>query len=359
MPEDTILQVYLVGGAVRDALLNKPIKERDWVIVGATPEEMIAQGFQPVGKDFPVFLHPKTHEEYALARTERKTGKGYKGFHFYTSPDVTLEEDLIRRDLTINAMAQAADGTIIDPHQGQADLKAKCFRHVSSAFSEDPVRILRIARFATVLTDFSVHPETNALMKHMVDAGEVDALVSERVWKELSRALLGEKPTRFFEVLQNCEGLFVLFPEFKNPAWQLQYLDNSPNNAVIRFSLLLHGLSEKEINAICKRFRAPTEFSELALLVEKHHEKYKTLTHDAENIWTILKVCDAFRRPERFAEWINACQKIYGMNHAESLQQGLLRAKSVDTQALLAQNLKGPDFAEALKKAQIAAISEQ
>ncbi|MDP1573416.1 MAG: multifunctional CCA tRNA nucleotidyl transferase/2'3'-cyclic phosphodiesterase/2'nucleotidase/phosphatase [Coxiellaceae bacterium] len=350
------MEIYLVGGAVRDELLGKPIKEKDWVVVGCTPEEMLKKGFQPVGKDFPVFLHPKTHEEYALARTERKTGKGYKGFHFYATPDVTLDEDLIRRDLTINAMAKALDGKIIDPYHGQADLQKKLFRHVSPAFSEDPVRILRIARFATTFPDFQVHPDTNALMNSMVQAGEVDALVSERVWKELSRALLGNKPTRFFEVLKNCDALFVLFPEFKNPAWCLSYLENAVENGPIRFSLLLQGLTEKEIKTICARFRVPTEFTELALLVEKYHEKYHLLRNDADDLWEIIKCCDAFRRPERFSEWIVACRKVHTIDHEKVLLNALAAAKSVDTKRLVAQNIKGPAFAEALKILQIEAI---
>ncbi|EKD92292.1 MAG: hypothetical protein ACD_29C00083G0003, partial [uncultured bacterium] len=206
------MKVFLVGGAVRDELLGRSITERDWVVVGSSPEELIASNFQPVGKDFPVFLHPKTHEEYALARTERKTGRGYKGFHFYTSPNVTLEEDLERRDLTINAMAKSESGQFIDLFGGQADLKAKLLHHVSPAFSEDPVRVLRVARFAALLPNFQVHPETNRLMSHMVQQGEIDALVSERVWKELSRALENENPCRFFEVLDACGALVILFP---------------------------------------------------------------------------------------------------------------------------------------------------
>ena len=351
------MKIYLVGGAVRDELLGKPVKERDWVVVGATPEEMLKKGYQPVGKDFPVFLHPKTHEEYALARTERKTGKGYKGFHFYATPEVTLEEDLIRRDLTINAMAKDADGKIIDPYHGQKDLAQKIFRHVSPAFSEDPVRILRVARLATVFPDFQVHAETNALMQKMVSAGEVDALVSERIWKELSRALMGAMPDRFFEVLKNCEALLVLFPEFKNTV----YLNNAvkiSNDAAVRFSALLHGLSEKEIKAICTRFRAPTEFSQLALLVAKYHEKYRTL--DAKNagqLWEILKFIDAFRRPERFLEWITACRAIYKADHSATLQGALSAAKSVGTKPLLEKKLEGKAFADALQTLQMQAIS--
>ena len=206
-------QVYCVGGAVRDELLGFPVKDQDWVVVGATPEQMVALGYQPVGKDFPVFLHPQTHEEYALARTERKTARGYKGFQVYASPEVTLEQDLARRDLTINAIAKDTDGQLIDPHNGQQDLKSKVFRHVSDAFVEDPVRILRLARFAARFADFTVADETMALMQEMVQNGEVDALVPERVWQELARGLMEPKPSRMFVVLRECGALKVLLPE--------------------------------------------------------------------------------------------------------------------------------------------------
>ena len=207
------MEIYQVGGAVRDALLGLPVQDRDWVVVGATPDELVAQGFLPVGKDFPVFLHPSSREEYALARTERKTAQGYRGFAVQAQSDVTLEEDLARRDLTINAMAQSSDGRLIDPYGGQADLQARVFRHVTAAFAEDPVRILRLARFAARFPDFSVAPETLALMRQMVDAGEVDALVPERVWQELSRGLMQARPSRMFEVLRSCGALARLLPE--------------------------------------------------------------------------------------------------------------------------------------------------
>src|SRR5690606_73563 len=207
------MKTYVVGGAVRDELLGLPVKDRDHVVVGATPEQMTAQGFRPVGKDFPVFLHPETHEEYALARTERKTGKGYKGFQVHAAPEVTLEEDLARRDLTINAIARSEDGEFIDPYDGRADLEHKVLRHVSPAFAEDPVRILRAARFAARFTEFGVAPETMDLMRQMVEAGEVDALVAERVWQELAKGLMEEKPSRMFEVLRECGALARILPE--------------------------------------------------------------------------------------------------------------------------------------------------
>jgi tRNA nucleotidyltransferase (CCA-adding enzyme) len=205
-------KIYCVGGAVRDRLLGLTVQDHDWVVVGSTPEAMVAQGFQPVGKDFPVFLHPQTHEEYALARTERKTSSGYHGFAVYAAPDVTLEQDLLRRDFTINAIAQDADGKLIDPHNGVADLRAGILRHVSAAFGEDPVRILRAARFAARF-GFSIAPETLKLMRDMVDSGEVDALVAERVWQELARGLMEKKPSRFFETLRSCNALMKIIPE--------------------------------------------------------------------------------------------------------------------------------------------------
>lgn len=357
------MEIFLVGGAVRDELLGKPIKERDWVVVGATPEEMIAKGYQPVGKDFPVFLHPKTHEEYALARTERKTGKGYKGFHFYATPNVTLTEDLIRRDLTINAMAKNnATGEIIDPYHGQTDLTQKIFRHVSNAFAEDPVRILRVARFACVLPDFHVHPETNTLMQQMVQSGEIDALVSERIWKEFSRALIAEKPQRFFDVLKNCGALDILFPEFKSHL-DLTALNNAVTidaPATVRFAALLHYLSQSDIQSICKRFRVPSEFSELALLVSKFFDRYRDLnTKNAEELLFILKSIDAFRRSERFAQWMMVCEVIDGKhNHSAVLLRALAAAKQVDIQPLIAQNLQGKAFADKLQELQLKAIAE-
>lgn len=357
------MEIYLVGGAVRDELLGKPVKERDWVVLGSTPQEMISKGYQPVGKDFPVFLHPKTHEEYALARTERKTGKGYKGFHFYATPDVTLEEDLIRRDLTINAIAKSSDGKLIDPYHGKEDLNKKIFRHVSPAFAEDPVRILRIARFACRLVDFQVHPETNTLMQQMVASGEVDALVAERVWKEFSRALISENPKRFFEVLENCGALPVLFPEYKNDTFDLTALNQAvtlSSEGTVRFAALLHHLPQNQVQSICKRFRAPTEFTELALLFSKNHEAYYHLDNaNAEQLLSILKLTDAFRRPERFAEWILACRAAYKkINHTAILASALKAAKNVDTKKLLEQNYQGKMFADAMYVLQLEAIKD-
>ncbi|MCX7121487.1 MAG: multifunctional CCA tRNA nucleotidyl transferase/2'3'-cyclic phosphodiesterase/2'nucleotidase/phosphatase [Gammaproteobacteria bacterium] len=355
------LEIYLVGGAVRDELLGKPVTERDWVVVGGSPEEMIAKGYQPVGKDFPVFLHPKTHEEYALARTERKTGKGYKGFHFYATPDVSLVDDLIRRDLTINAIAKnEVTGELFDPYHGQADIQKKILRHVSPAFSEDPVRILRVARFASRFCDFKVDAETNALMQQMVKSGEIDALVSERVWKELSRALVSEKPDRFFQVLKNCDALFVLFPEFKDND-DLSAFNNAvkiSSDGAVRFAVLLSHLSQDKVKSICNRFRAPREFSELAVLVSKYHDTYHHLDlRNAAQLLSVLKAIDAFRRPERFAQWIEACRAIYeNQNHEQVLLKALAAAKSVDINALLEKNYQGKAFADALHQLQLSEI---
>src|ERR687895_1625678 len=242
------MKAYVVGGAVRDELLGLTLQDKDHVVVGATPEEMVAQGFKPVGQDFPVFLHPQTHEEYALARTERKSGRGYKGFTVHAAPDVTLEDDLRRRDLTINAMAKAADGTLIDPFGGRKDLEAGVLRHVSEAFAEDPVRILRVARFAARF-GFRVADETLALMKRMVDSGEADYLVPERVWQEFARGLAEPHPERMFEVLESSGFLKKVFPELKS--WPKAFSGSIP----VRFALLAWPLKETEVEALCERLR--------------------------------------------------------------------------------------------------------
>lgn len=250
------LRTYMVGGAVRDRLLGLPVHDRDWVVVGATPDQMLAQGFQAVGKDFPVFLHPQSHEEYALARTERKTAPGYKGFAVHFSPDVTLEDDLLRRDLTINAIARAADGSLVDPFHGQADIQARIFRHVSPAFREDPVRILRLARFAARFPDFTIAPETLALMREMTAAGEVHALVAERVWQELSRGLMSQRPSRMLQVLDQAHALRILLPQLPEPDTQPEWLKALDASAAahdplpVRFAILLAGMTIPEESRI-------------------------------------------------------------------------------------------------------------
>ena len=345
------MKIYQVGGAVRDALLGLPVHDRDWLVVGGTPEAMVAQGFTPVGRDFPVFLHPRTHEEYALARTERKSGHGYQGFTVYTSPDVTLEEDLARRDLTINAIAAPADWTgaeaVFDPYHGVADLQAKVLRHVTEAFAEDPVRILRVARFAARFTDFSVAPETMALMQAMVQAGEVAHLVPERVWQEISRGLMQAQPERMFAVLRACGALAVLLPELDRLWGVPQRADYHPEvdtglhtmlvlgQAVqqqaplaVRWACLVHDLGKgttpadvlprhigheqrgaKLVRQVGERWRVPKECTELAELVAYEHGNiHRSLDLSAAAMLRLLQRCDALRKPERFAQALWACE---------------------------------------------------
>ncbi|MCG8434272.1 MAG: multifunctional CCA addition/repair protein [Gammaproteobacteria bacterium] len=343
------MKIYLVGGAVRDGLLKRPARESDWVVVGATPEAMTAQGFRAVGKDFPVFLHPDTKEEYALARTERKTSPGYHGFVFHTAPDVTLEDDLARRDLTINAMARDEDGALIDPFNGAADIEARMLRHVSPAFAEDPVRILRVARFAARFADldFSIAPETLALMREMVANGEVDALVPDRVWQETQRAIAEARPAVFFQVLRDCGALAKLFPEIDKlfgvpqPAryhpeidtgiHTLMVLDQAArlsNETTVRFAALVHDLGKAEtppdilpshhghearsvdlIKTMCRRLPVPKEQRELALLVAELHGKvHRVRELKPSTLLKLLEQTDALRRPERFTEFLLACE---------------------------------------------------
>ncbi len=341
------MQVYCVGGAVRDELLGLPVQDRDWVVVGATPQQLLGQGFKPVGKDFPVFLHPKTHEEYALARTERKTAPGYAGFAFHAAPDVTLDEDLARRDLTINAMARSEEGVLIDPYGGQDDLQNHLLRHVSPAFAEDPVRILRLARFAARFADFSVAPETLALMRQMVENGEVDALVAERVWQELARSLMEAMPSRMFETLRTCGALAKLLPELDRLWGVPQRADYHPEidtgvhvmmvidmaarlglSLPARFAALTHDLgkgvtpahilprhlghelkSVELLEPLCERLRVPAECRDVARLVARYHgDMAKIAELRPETKLKILECCDALRRPARFDEVLGACE---------------------------------------------------
>ena len=315
------MKIYLVGGAVRDELLGLPVRERDYVVVGATPDEMVRQGYKPVGKDFPVFLHPKTHEEYALARTERKSGRGYKGFTVYASPEVTLEEDLRRRDVTINAMAKAEDGTLIDPFGGKKDLAGGVLRHVSPAFAEDPVRILRVARFAARF-GFGVADETMALMKQMVRSGEADYLVPERVWQEFSKGLSEEHAGKMFEVLESSGLLGKAFPEIKS--WPNHLSDSVP----VRFAVLTWALEESEIEALSRRLRAPNEVRELALTASRNKQALNS--SNPEGLLALLKGADAFRRPERFAELLDAARLAQpGVDRAR-IERALDAARGVD-----------------------------
>lgn len=358
------MKIYLVGGAIRDELLGLPVKERDWVVVGASPETLLAQGFQPVGKDFPVFLHPETHEEYALARTERKVGKGYKGFTFYAEPNVKLEDDLKRRDLTINAMARSESGELIDPYGGQEDLQQKSLRHISPAFSEDPVRILRVARFAAKLPSFSVFPETNQLMQEMVNNGEVNALVAERVWQELSRALKEAQPKRFFEVLNDCAALPVLFPMIHMDNKGMKALEQASKlsaSGSIRFAALMHDIEPQALEDCCQRYRIPKEYAELAHLTSRWHQAYQNIVQtDAEALLNFIKKTDALRRPNRFKHFLQACHACISDNNNEArdtlLKKCIQAVKSVDITPLQEKDLKGRDFANALYVLQMTAI---
>lgn len=341
------MKTYVVGGAVRDELLGLPVQDHDHVVVGASPQDMVDAGFRPVGRDFPVFLHPQTHEEYALARTERKTAPGYAGFAFHAAPDVTLEQDLARRDLSINAMARAEDGSLVDPYGGLADLKARIFRHVSPAFAEDPVRILRLARFAARFTDFVVAPETTELMRAMVQAGEVDALVAERVWQELARGLMEQKPSRMFEVLRSCGALARIFPELDclwgvpQPPAHHPEVDTGVHVMMVvdmaarmeqplevRFAALVHDLgkgvtpesewprhhgheahSVRLVQAVCQRLRVPNEARDLALMTAREHGNVaRAFEMRADTLQKLFERCDAFRKPERFAQMIKAAE---------------------------------------------------
>lgn len=361
----SMMKIYLVGGAVRDRLLKIPVEERDYVVVGATPEEMVAQGFRPVGKEFPVFIDPKTGSEYALARTEKKIGKGYKGFKFYAAPEVTLEEDLKRRDLTINAIAEDEQGNIIDPHNGQQDLKDKILRHVSPAFAEDPVRILRVARFAARHCGFSIHRETQQLMAQMVQAGEVDALVPERVWQEFAKALQEECSERFLQVLQDTGALNILFPEL-TPVYEaaheaLKKAAFFTYAAQVRFAALFSQVTPDDTKKLCERLRVPSDYKNLALLVAKYYSDFsKVLSASAEEILDLLEKVDAFRRPERFGEFACACS----VNAAPTRAYGKLfdaykTAAAISHQELIDKGISGKAINEELHKLRLAAIKKE
>lgn len=358
-------QIYRVGGSVRDELLGLPAGDRDWVVVGATPEQMLAQGFQAVGKDFPVFLHPQSHEEYALARTERKTAPGYKGFAVHFSPDVTLEDDLLRRDLTINAIARAADGSLVDPFHGQADIQARIFRHVSPAFREDPVRILRLARFAARFPDFTIAPETLTLMREMTAAGEVHALVAERVWQELSRGLMSQRPSRMLQVLNQAHALRILLPQLPAPDTQPDWLKALDASAAahdplpVRFAILMAGMTIPEESRIklgpkmvtsvteqAKALRASNECTDAATrLVSEipgpvpQAARRWFLSPDRQNAETLLALFnrhDAWRRPERLRLLLTVAQRLALPDHpvqiAEADQAISLMPESDSTQ---------------------------
>jgi tRNA nucleotidyltransferase (CCA-adding enzyme) len=305
------MEIYLVGGAVRDQLLGLPVQEKDWVVVGATAADMLKKGYRQVGKDFPVYLHPETHEEYALARVERKTGSGYTGFDFDASPTVTLEEDLLRRDLTINAIAQTVDGkNYIDPYHGRTDIDKKILRHVSPAFTEDPVRILRVARFAARFASlgFQVAPETLSFMQAMIASGEVNALVAERVWKELERALQEKNPEEFFKVLEACGGLSILFPDIQTAQVErLQKAAKFLSDSEIRFAILLFDLSPEAVKNLCERYRVPSAYKELAQLVARDGKTVlRAEKLSAAELLNLFQSTDAFRREDRFKKFLQA-----------------------------------------------------
>lgn len=399
----------MVGGAVRDALLGLPVSDRDWVVVGATPHAMITAGYLPVGKDFPVFLHPDTREEYALARTERKTARGYHGFAFHAEPDVTLQEDLARRDLTINAMAQDGEGRIIDPYGGQDDLKGRLLRHVTPAFREDPVRILRVARFAARFTEFSVAPQTVALMQEMVQAGEVDALVPERVWQELARGLMEARPSRMFEVLRQCDALARLLPEVDR-LWGvpqsaehhpevdtgvhlMMVLDMSARLAAplpVRFACLTHDLGKgttppdalprhigheergaKLLRGLCERLRVPGECRELADVVAREHGNiHRSGELGAAAVVRLLERCDALRKPQRFERVLLACEcdarGRLGLEDSPYPQRArllaaLAAAQGVATASIASEaqqhHAAGPQIGELIHRARIRAVA--
>lgn len=401
------MQIYQVGGAVRDQLLALPVQDRDWVVVGATPEEMLARGYRQVGKDFPVFLHPETREEYALARTERKTGPGYKGFSFHAAPDVTLEQDLARRDLTINAMALDARGQLVDPYQGQADLNNRLLRHVSPAFAEDPVRILRVARFHArfAALGFRIAAETLSLMRSMVAEGEVDALVPERVWQETQRALGEAQPRAFFQALRDCGALEPIFPELAALFGVPQRADYHPEvdtglhtlmvldqacqlsaEPRVRFAALLHDLGKGAtpasewpshkgheqrslplVKQLCKRLRVPNDYRDLALLVARYHGNcHRAAELRPATLLDTLQGLDAFRRPGRFEEVLLACAADYrgrsGFEERDYPQAEILRrawqaAQEVDAAVLAQQGLAGEQLGQHLRQLRCQAIA--
>ena len=383
------MQIYKVGGAVRDRLLGRPVTEVDWVVVGSSAEEMQAQGFRPVGADFPVFLHPRTGEEYALARTERKSGRGYGGFTFFASPDVTLEEDLTRRDLTINAMAEDDHGQVIDPYGGQADLEARLLRHVSPAFAEDPLRVLRVARFAARYAElgFRVAPDTLVLMQRLAHSGELQALTPERSWKEIARALMEPRPDVFVQVLRDCHALGELFPVLD------ALLEHAPSDVApgllatlrlcavqdqplaIRWACLLHPLGGGDnplagdpvgaIDALNHRFKAPRDCQELSRLVGQFQPAARTATElEPQALFDLLQHFDIYRRPERFEQFLAACDMItrgrFGLTDGNPgtayLYAAAEAARGVQVKPLIERGLTGAALGEALKRARLEAI---
>lgn len=372
------MKTYLVGGAVRDQLLGLPVKDRDWVVVNSTPEEMLAQGFQPVGQDFPVFLHPETREEYALARTERKSGHGYTGFTFHTAPDVTLEQDLVRRDLTINAIAQGKDGEIIDPYHGQQDLEQRVLRHVSPTFQEDPLRILRVARFAARFAGlgFTIADDTMALMAHMVAVGEADHLVAERVWQETARALMEKRPEIYFLTLMGCGALDSMAKEWQaflggSPVClsALQQAANANASEGVRFACLFASnpqTSLKALKAFIQRMRFPAQHSELATLVYKYADTAIETLMDiqAEPLMYLFEAADALRRPKRFSDFLQTVLHIASAQGRhlnpdilQTVKQLLNRCLEINARSLVQKGIKGREVGEKLRGLRMESLS--
>jgi tRNA nucleotidyltransferase (CCA-adding enzyme) len=388
------MQVYLVGGAVRDALLNRKVVERDYVVVGATPEKMLSQGFTQVGKDFPVFLHPKTQEEYALARTERKSGKGYTGFVCDASSSVTLEEDLLRRDLTVNAIAQDNYGKLIDPYGGKKDLENRVLRHVSEAFSEDPLRVFRVARFATryAYLGFTIATETMALMQSMAESGELSTLSAERVWQETKRSLLEKTPHVFFTVLNQAHGLNDWFTELESnldtalaslkTAVGLEKAENEsfvkdtssetplPDSSnsettrlITRFTALLTHLGEEDAKQLCSRLKVQNQVSEIVILACKFKDFLLTMQNSPADLLALFNGCDAWRREERFTLLLSAfapyahSKGVDWQEQQKRIENALAAAKQVNVQDIIATGVKGPEIKDALNRAKLSAIA--
>ncbi|QBM15937.1 multifunctional CCA protein [Marinobacter sp. JH2] len=362
------MDIYLVGGAVRDGRLGIPVKDRDWVVVGATPEAMKQRGFRQVGADFPVFLHPKTGEEYALARTERKQGRGYHGFTVYSAPDVTLEEDLKRRDLTINAMAEHEDGTLVDPFNGLTDLAQKTLRHVSEAFAEDPLRILRTARFAARFhpLGFTICADTMALMREMIGSGELQHLVPERVWQEVQRALHEQSPTVFFKVLHELGALDILMPEladterFEAGLQALECISTQNSTTAQRFSALLSALPEPEARARAIAMKSPNDCRDLTRLVCLFTDwlsQYTDSTLPPEAMLEMFDHADLWRRPERFEQLVTALACTPYKQHVGPLNSAAESARDVSPQELLKQGFKGKELGNAIRNERLGRIT--
>lgn len=361
--ENNSMRTYLVGGAVRDRLLGLAVTERDWVVVGATPQQLLDQGYQPVGKDFPVFLHPQSKEEYALARTERKSGPGYTGFDCYAHPDVTLEQDLLRRDLTVNAIAEQHNGDLIDPFDGQKDLQNRVLRHVSPAFTEDPLRVLRLARFIARFAHlgFSIAPETLVLAQQISASGELQTLPAERLWRELEKSLQTPSPQHFFTAMNATGAATALLPELtpldNTSAEHLQMAANAGASVAVCFALLFARRSPEPTEALCQRLKCPSQVRELALLVSRHASDHQTWCQP-EAILTLFEQLDAFRRGPRFEQFLQCCALLFpAADNLQTLPTTLQACKKVDTAALIAQGFGGQAMAAAVRQQRLQLVT--